>query len=188
MKVYVIRHGESENNVKKHWTGWMDVPLTEKGRMQASRTARYLTDVPFDRVYASDLIRACDTAELALPGCTYEKSALLREINVGSLAGHPVSCLSEEEYKKAHADGYAEFGGESKAELRQRTADFMKLLENSGCGNVAVFCHAGWIRTMLDLVVGTPVKQKSLLCGNCTIGIFEFTGTHWRLHSWINHD
>ena len=32
MRVYVIRHGESENNLAKKWTGWMDVHLTDKGK------------------------------------------------------------------------------------------------------------------------------------------------------------
>lgn len=186
MMVYVIRHGESENNLKKHWTGWMDVPLTEKGRKQAAGTARYLDDVTFDRIYSSDLSRACETAELAIPGRTYEKSPLLREINVGSLAGHPFSCLTEEEHREVSADGYVKFGGESYEELYGRTTDFMKMLEESGCGNIAVFCHAGWLRAMLDLVIA-PKKRNAVLCGNCTIGIFEFTGKHWRLHSWINH-
>ena len=32
MKVYVIRHGESETNKIHYWTGWLDVSLTDKGR------------------------------------------------------------------------------------------------------------------------------------------------------------
>ena len=33
MRVYVIRHGESETNKAKKWTGWLDVHLTDKGKM-----------------------------------------------------------------------------------------------------------------------------------------------------------
>ena len=37
MKVYVIRHGESENNRAKKWTGWADVHITEKGVEDAKK-------------------------------------------------------------------------------------------------------------------------------------------------------
>ena len=50
MKLYVIRHGESENNVKTCFTGWMDVNLTEKGIADAHKAGELLRDVTFDRV------------------------------------------------------------------------------------------------------------------------------------------
>ena len=42
MKLYLIRHGESENNNKKMWTGWMDVDLTENGINQAKGVSQGL--------------------------------------------------------------------------------------------------------------------------------------------------
>ena len=83
MKVFVVRHGESETNRNACWTGWMDVALTQKGREDATLARRLLSGVKFDKIYASDLQRAKCTAEIAIPGCQYETSALLREINVG---------------------------------------------------------------------------------------------------------
>ena len=37
MRVYIVRHGESQNNKDKLWTGWYDAPLTEKGRERLNR-------------------------------------------------------------------------------------------------------------------------------------------------------
>lgn len=45
MKVYVIRHGESETNYEKKWTGWLDVNLTEKGMNDAKKAGEFLASV-----------------------------------------------------------------------------------------------------------------------------------------------
>ena len=104
MKVYIIRHGQSVNNVQHKWTGWMDVDLTEKGIEDAVRVRKILEGKVFDKVYASDLKRAIDTAKTALPGYEIETNFLLREIDVGSLAGTPLdtSTFTEEEMNHSH--------------------------------------------------------------------------------------
>ena len=188
MKVFLVRHGESETNKAHLWTGWMDVPLTEKGRADATLAGRVLAGVDFDRVYASDLIRAQATAQIALPGCAYETTPLLREVNVGSIAGKPFEAVLDSEGKPRNADGYAVFGGESTAELRERIASFMRMLEKEQAENIAVFAHAGVLRTFLGLVLGEAVPIKKLLCKNCTVAVFEYRNGTWMLHSWINPD
>ena len=99
MKIYVVRHGQSENNLAGIHTGWVQCHLTEKGRSDAVKAGQLLKNIHFDRVYSSDLIRAMETQELALPGrkpdlCT----PLLREISVGKMEN------------KSRAQGEAEFG------------------------------------------------------------------------------
>lgn len=97
MRVYIIRHGESETNRLNCWTGWLDVDLTEKGTEDARKAGKLLEGVEFDKLYASDLIRAKQTLETALPGYEYETSPALREVNVGAIAGKPLSIVTEEE-------------------------------------------------------------------------------------------
>jgi len=64
--ILLVRHGESLGNEKKIFCGRTDVPLTEKGLMQARATAKYLKDTFIDAVYASPLDRAFQTgAEIA---------------------------------------------------------------------------------------------------------------------------
>ena len=50
MRVYVIRHGESESNRDGVWTGWIDAPLTEKGRVDAAAVGIILSGVSFDKI------------------------------------------------------------------------------------------------------------------------------------------
>ena len=111
MKLYFIRHGESETNLAGHYTGWSQVNLTPKGVRDAEGIRPTLEGIKFDKIYSSDLIRAMKTAENAIPGCVYETSPLLREINLGSLAHKPFLPADSEE-RKLTLDGFTAFGGE----------------------------------------------------------------------------
>ncbi len=188
MLVYAIRHGESENNLKGLWTGWFNAQLTDKGREDAKRAGTFLADLNFDKIYASDLDRAKETAQTAIPGCSYEVSELLREIDVGNLAARPLSVLTDEDKVRIASEGYGFFGGESNEAFRGRIREFMEKLEGLECERVAIFSHAGWIRFFLDEIVGLYLPRKHILCGNCAIAVFQYEKAIWRLHSWINLD
>ena len=186
MRVYVIRHGESETNRKKRWTGWLDVPLTQQGREDARKAGEFLKNIRFDRVYVSDLSRAIETARIAVPDCQYKTSSLLREINVGVLADTDLSVLTQEQRERSKACGYMEFGGESEQAFYQRIRQFIKELEGQDCETVALFSHAGWLRGMLNTVVGVHLPREHVRCDNCTVAVFEYLNGIWRLHSWLN--
>jgi broad specificity phosphatase PhoE len=87
--ILIARHGETDWNRDGIWQGWADPPLNETGRSQARELAEQLRDVPFDAVYASDLRRASETAEIvAAPhGVPVVVDAGLREIDIGSWSG-----------------------------------------------------------------------------------------------------
>ena len=66
MKIYVIRHGETDLNVKHYRQGWTDEPLNEEGRKLARLSGQGLRDVRFDACVTSPLIRARETVEIVL--------------------------------------------------------------------------------------------------------------------------
>ena len=68
MKIYLVRHGQSEGNVRELWYGSSDLPLTDLGRQQAREAGEKLRGVSFAACYASPLIRAKDTADLVMEG------------------------------------------------------------------------------------------------------------------------
>ena len=186
MRVYVIRHGESETNRAHRWTGWLDAELTEKGKEDAKRAGELLRDKCLDRVLASDRKRAMETAKLALGTSQCETSPLFREIHVGSLENQPISSLSAEQKERLGLFGYSDYNGESREEFNRRVRSGIQLLEGLSCDSAAVFTHAGWMRAMLDAVLEIDVPRKHLCCNNCTVGIFDYQDGIWRLHSWIN--
>lgn len=186
MKLYVIRHGQSETNLSGCYTGWMQVPLTPKGMEDACGIRPLLEKVPFDKIYSSDLIRAKQTAETAIPGCQYEETPLLREICLGSLEGKPIVSLTEQQKKKGNLYGYASYGGESRRDFTERMRRFVAEAEKLDCEYIAAFTHLGWLKGMLRQVLGVPVPGSAVCCNNCTVAVFEYKNGHWRLHSWIN--
>ena len=186
MKVWVIRHGESETNRDGLWTGWLDVPLTEKGKQDAAAVSKTLASVKFDKIYSSDLMRARVTAEIAIPGCEYETTPMVREINVGNISGKPISAVMNSDGVYMNKDGYTAFGGESNQEFSERVEAFMKMLESKDCENIAVFSHGGFVRKFMELVFETSFPKKRIYAGNCVVAVFEYLDQNWRLHSWIN--
>ena len=68
MRLYLVRHGQSEGNVAKTFHGHTDYPLTELGREQARQAGEKLKDTAFVRCVASDLSRAWDTALSCVAG------------------------------------------------------------------------------------------------------------------------
>ncbi|HET6625532.1 MAG TPA: phosphoglyceromutase [Nocardioidaceae bacterium] len=90
----LLRHGESEWNAKNLFTGWVDVPLTEKGRAEAARGGSLIAeaDVLPDVLHTSVLRRAITTAQLALDACErhwipVQRSWRLNERHYGALQG-----------------------------------------------------------------------------------------------------
>lgn len=189
MKLYLIRHGQSETNLRKCFTGWAQVQLTEQGRADAKSVRPMLEKIKFDKIYSSDLIRAMRTAELAIPGCEYETTPLLREVGMGSLELQSIKEVEADMLANNTRElGYGMYGGESKAELWQRAKDFLQLVESQNCRTVAAFSHWGFIGAVLDQVFGINLPKMNMVCKNCTVGVFEYEKGKWRLHSWINPD
>lgn len=186
MRLYVIRHGESENNLRQCWTGWFDSQLTDKGREHAGKACTFLKQFSFDKIYTSDLRRAMETAELAIPGCSYETTPLLREINVGALANQSLNLPEGEARIQMSKCGYTEYGGESYEQLRGRVCSFMEQMETLECDTVAAFCHGGWMRSILGAVLGDALPSGKIMCRNCAIAAFDYSDGIWKLHTWIN--
>ena len=187
MRVYVIRHGESEYNIRNLRSGWADVQLTEKGITDAEKAGKFLEGISFDKVYSSDLQRAINTMKTAINPDKYEINEILRERNFGSLEGTRFADSSDEDIKYMREFGYDKWDGETHAVFRERVKRFItEKLETLDYENVAVFSHAGWLREMLGIVLDTDISARQICCNNCTISIYEYINNNWRLHSWIN--
>ena len=188
MKLYMVRHGQSENNLAKRFTGWAQVKLTEKGIEDARRAGEYLKGIAFDRIYSSDLIRAVQTAEYAIPGCRPVQLAQLREIGLGELEMRSIDeCmeqLGEDFLINRSMYNFVPYGGENRDMIEARVRCFFEMLENDPCENVAVFAHAGTVNTALDIVMDTRLDRAHLACLNGSVAMFEHTNGRWILRTW----
>ncbi|GIW29282.1 MAG: alpha-ribazole-5'-phosphate phosphatase [Meiothermus sp.] len=145
-ELWLVRHGETPWNQEGRLTGWSDVPLTALGEQQARALSGWLAAERFERVVASDLQRAIQTARLAY-GEPQEVSVALRELEFGQLEGLKWAELPEA-YKAALLafDGFQAPGGESTAQLRCRVYGFFDRLP---AGRHLVFTHGGVLRMVL---------------------------------------
>jgi broad specificity phosphatase PhoE len=188
MKLYMVRHGQSEANQNGLHSGWGDFELTPLGEAQALAVGEKLKGLVFDKVYSSDLKRAIRTQELALPGVNCERTPLLREKNVGELVGKSFAKLTEQlgqSYVDNKREGdFSSYGGENYEDFFERVQKFIKEIERSGHQNVIAFCHHGVIRLMPHFILGFKVDVTPFICHNCGIYVFEYKNSRWHLESW----
>lgn len=186
MKRFImVRHGQSETNVKKVFTGQLNAPLTPAGREQARLMAKYLDKYRVDKIYVSSLQRAVDTAvAIALrQNCPMEKTDALKEINSGFWQGLSFEEIAEKyprtyEVWRTDMGNAAPEGGETCKEMYDRvTAFFEKVLsEPEEC--VCFVCHAIPIR-MLESHFrgGSVVVAKDISwVPNASVTVYEYDG------------
>jgi broad specificity phosphatase PhoE len=95
---YIVRHGQTDWNIQGITQGQTDIPLNEKGKLQAQEVARKLHNIHFDAAFSSDLARAYETAEIISleKQLTLMTHKALRERNYGSLEGRKWTEYQEE--------------------------------------------------------------------------------------------
>ena len=90
-KLVLVRHGQSVWNLQNRFTGWVDVPLTEKGKEEAYKAGELLKDIRFSVAYTSDLTRAQETLRIILETIglliPVIKDKALNERHYGALQG-----------------------------------------------------------------------------------------------------
>ncbi|MBK3331562.1 2,3-diphosphoglycerate-dependent phosphoglycerate mutase [Persephonella atlantica] len=90
-KLVLVRHGQSVWNLQNRFTGWVDVPLTEKGKEEAYKAGELLKDIRFSVAYTSDLSRAQETLRIILETIglfiPVIKDKALNERHYGALQG-----------------------------------------------------------------------------------------------------
>ena len=164
----IVRHGFSQFNQERKFTGQMDIPLTAAGLEQALQTAEYvLKTYSIDAVYSSDLCRAVDTAKpiaeaLGLPIRT---SKSLREMNLGVWQGMGFDEVKEKFPEKyaIHRENVGESrptGGENYAELTERALNELHriALENDG-KTVLIATHGGLVRALRCAWLSIPLSE-----------------------------
>ena len=182
MKLFLIRHGESTANAERCFAGQTDAPLTPLGIKQALAIRDVLRDIPFDKVYSSDLSRARDTQKYALPGTEAQLTPLLREYDVGTWTGKLIA-----EARQTETNGkinYADYGGESFEMVAKRVAEFFALLEANPHEYVAAFSHRGFLMNAVQHVLGVRLEKGKFTSDNCAIQVFEYKNGKWSVLSW----
>jgi broad specificity phosphatase PhoE len=184
--LYLIRHGETEWNRIGRWQGHSDVPLSDEGREQAAALAERLVAerTRIDHVYASDLLRAHETARIIaepqrLP---VESLPALREIDIG-----PWSGLTRPEILERFPGAFVEYdlppGAETHESFAQRVSEAIERLTARHRGQVlAIVTHGGVVRAMIrHLQSLSGIDRPIPHIGNTSITELQQDTGGWRL-------
>ena len=181
MKLYVMRHGETDGNKIRLLQGRLDKPLNENGRAQAARAGEYLKHIPFDACYVSPLSRTMETAELATgrDRASFISEERIIEISFGSMEGSTLEQL-DDDFKRffLSPEQYEPIpGAESFRELTARISDFLEELKSKPYQHVLVVSHGAAIHALLLVVekreLATFWQQDIGNCGLTELELIE---------------
>lgn len=183
-KLVLVRHGQSQWNLENRFTGWVDVPITERGAEEARRAGELIKDIKFDLAFTSVLKRAHQTLDILLEvidrkDLPIEKDQAINERHYGDLQG-----LNKDETRKKFGKEQVRIwrrsydvqppGGESLKDTAARALPYFesKILPPVKDGkNVLVSAHGNSLRAIvmqldklskkevleLDIATGTPL-------------------------------
>lgn len=157
MRIYIVRHGETEANKQGYVQGWTDVPLNENGRIIAELTGRGIKGIRFDHCFSSPLTRAKETAEILLRESGNSVSVSfddrIKEMNFGSFEGMSVRDEKLIRFLKEPNVDYKFPDGESFREVMKRTQEFLKaLIAKDDDKTYLVSTHGCALRAMLNFL------------------------------------
>jgi broad specificity phosphatase PhoE len=167
MAIYFIRHGEKAISKDANAAfKYKDQPLTKTGFEQADMIAAFFDDINISYIYASEYLRVQQTAAALARS---KKLNIVIDNRLNEIDNGFVGILSDEEISKKFPDFWKEFnehkkdcrypGGETGSEVIYRQKSILKDLSRLN-GNVAAFCHDGFIRILASNILGMPVYNR----------------------------
>lgn len=178
----LIRHGQIRQHKEKIFLGQTDVPLSPLGQDQARSAADKVAALgaETDRVYASDLSRAFQTAELLAAGRQLVPVAGFREMSLGDWDGRFIKAIQDQEpeayrlrgehmwtYKKGN-------GSENFYDLQYRVVKaLIKILEKDSSRDLIIVAHRGVLRAIENNLKAGDVSDPWEAMGNGEVRVVE---------------
>lgn len=192
-QIIIVRHGETEWNIRGIRQGYLDSPLTTKGLAQAKALAQRLVREKFTALYSSDLGRALQTAQevAKVTGHEIVTDARLRERHLGIFQGlnaEEINAKHPEERRlmRSQGPGYVIPGGESMVQQVARNIECLNELAKRHQGEqVLVVTHggvvSGFFRHTLEIALEAPRRFEFV---NAGINVFAHEDGNWMLLTW----
>lgn len=171
MRIYLVRHGETDWNAQGRFQGREDIPLNENGIRQAHECGKVFEGIDIDFVITSPLKRAKQTAEIIASYVGRDHVVLsqnLIERELGKLSG-----LNKEERKKVYESG-EDLHMEEFDKLCNRVMDELYLyMEKKDCKNIIMVAHGAALNAILAVVSNFRTGTGKLRLKNVSISVIE---------------
>jgi broad specificity phosphatase PhoE len=181
--IYLARHGETDWNQDKRIQGHTDVPLNVRGRLQAEALGGRLAAIPLDVIYASDLSRTRETAEIVAARQPAQIPVVmtpdLRECNYGlweGLTREEVAIRYGKDWDNWNKNGLTESptGGENFLSLSRRAGRAFDAAVQGG-KTVLISTHRGTLRAVLCHALRLdPAGRDRFPVTNCSLSALEY--------------
>jgi len=178
-EIILVRHGETEWNIKEIFRGRIDIELNETGIKQAELLAEYLSQVEMEAIYSSPLKRALKTAEViaSYHNLNVEIAPGLIDFDYGEWQGLP-----HQEVKNKYKELYAEWiknphrvkmpGGGSLNDVRRRAIGVVDNIVSQYEGTIALVSHRVVNKVLICTLLGLDNSHfwniKQDMCGITT--------------------
>jgi probable phosphoglycerate mutase len=203
MRLYIIRHGESDGNATKSFLPDHQGGLTKKGIGQAEKLAKRFRKIPIDVILSSDLKRATDTAKI-IRRATRKKiviTKLIREARYpkeykGRRDGDPEIVRIRALRRKHVNDRKWHYSDEENFfDLKARIEKFLRFISKRKGKNVLAVGHGITNRMIIALMMFgealTPQIfegfRRGLVTINTGITVCEMEGGEWKVLTWNDH-
>lgn len=179
MRIYIVRHGETDANKKGYAQGWTDDPLNENGRLIAELTGQGMKGIRFDCCISSPLIRSRDTAQIILKESSNSVPISfddrIKEMNFGSFERTSIRDEKVIRFLKEPVVDYKFPAGESIKEVMERTQEFLKELIAKDDGKTyLVSTHGCAMRAMMNFLYDDPDDYwHGHVPYNCCVNIID---------------
>ncbi len=193
--LYLIRHGQTEANVRHQLVGHLDIPLDELGVQQAKQVGLRMKEVRLDAIISSPLQRARVTASevAAHQRLDLMMEERLREVHFGHAEGLTLAEAAERfpELLRLRDDPldnqFGWPGGDVRADFNSRVfSTISEIAYTWRERHVAIVCHGGVIGSFIaQLDGGSPNDYASYPVANCSVTHLEVTG-HGTLAHLVN--
>lgn len=182
MKLFLVRHGQSQWNLENRFTGWKDVDLTEKGVEEAQKAGKLMQSQDFDIAFTSDLKRAQRTLEIILKETGHEdipvnKDQALNERDYGELTG-----LNKDDARKEFGEEQVHIwrrsydtpppGGESLKDTKDRVLPYFEkhiVPEIKAGKTILIAAHGNSLRSLvmvLEDLSPEEILKKEIATGD----------------------
>jgi broad specificity phosphatase PhoE len=166
--LYIVRHGQTDLNKQGIVQGrGRDTDLNNEGRKQAKQFYNAYKDVPFDKIYISELKRTQQSIQQFIDlGLPYEKLSGLDELAWGIHEGQPATPETKSAFLELMRDWLngkldSKFeGGESPNEVKERQLEALDIImSHSEEKNVLICMHGRAMRLLLCILTGKPLTE-----------------------------
>jgi broad specificity phosphatase PhoE len=191
MRLYLVRHAESLENMLEVLAGRTPGELTENGILQTQALADQISVIQFNAIYSSPLKRALDTANILALGkdIKIQQDPRLTERDLGIYTGKSRHEVDFKQLDLDNAENKAK-GVEPISMITKRTASFLDftLDQHHDQDNILAISHSNSIRAFHMNISGVNFEQAlGLNLKNGSISIFEYKISKWSLIDILNN-